>query len=99
MCGSFKPCDGAVTEGPPPTCTPTSATQSITKEGTKDGQMPPVVMTVDFGDGSGEQKWDRDSPHDVWTHKYSKPGMYTIFVMCKFNSISDTATFIFSQKW
>ena len=45
--------------------------------------MPPVVMTVDFGDGSGEQKWDRDSPHDVWTHKYAKPGMYTIFVMCK----------------
>ena len=56
--------------------------------------MPPVVVTVDFGDGSGEQKWDRDHPHDVWTHKYSKPGMYTIFVMCKLKSIFATAMFV-----
>ena len=77
------PCDGAVTEGPPPTCTPTSTAQTITKDCAKDGEKPPVVATVDFGDGSGEQIWDRDSTHDVWTHKYSKPGMYTIFVMSK----------------
>ena len=72
-----------ISDGPPPTCTPTSATPTITKDCAKDGEMPPVVVTVDFGDGSGEQKWDRDSPHDVWTHKYSRPGMYTIFVMSK----------------
>ena len=79
----------AISDGPPPTCTPTSATPTITKDCAKDGEMPPVVITVDFGDGSGEQKWDRDSPHDVWTHKYSQPGMYTIFVMSKLIVIFD----------
>ena len=43
--------------------------------------MPPVEIVVDFGDGSGEQKWERENIQDVWTHSYSQPGMYTIFVM------------------
>ena len=42
--------------------------------------LPPVVITVDFGDGSGEQYWSRDDPRDLWTHKYQLPGKYWVHV-------------------
>ena len=79
-CGSFKPCDDTVTPGPPPTCTMAAA--DATSIGCQnDGSTPPVEIIVDFGDGSGEQKWERENIQDVWTHSYSQPGIYTIYVM------------------
>lgn len=46
--------------------------------------MPPVIITVDYGDGSGEQKWTRDDPRDLWSHKYQLPGKYWVHVSSKF---------------
>ena len=81
-CGSFLPCDGDVTPGPPPTCAKAAATDTTIKKDCKnDGVEPPVKIVVDFGDGSGEQTWERENVQDVWTHTYSKPGIFTIFVM------------------
>ena len=45
--------------------------------------MPPVIITVDYGDGSGEQKWTRDDPRDMWSHKYQLPGKYWVHVSSK----------------
>ena len=45
--------------------------------------LPPVVITVDFGDGSGEQYWTREDPRDLWTHKYQLPGKYWVHVNSK----------------
>ena len=42
--------------------------------------MPPVVITVDFGDGSGEQKWSRDDTRDLWVHQYTLPGNYFVTI-------------------
>ena len=42
--------------------------------------MPPVVITVDFGDGSGEQRWRRAAPADLWSHQYQLPGTYWVHV-------------------
>ena len=46
--------------------------------------LPPVIITVDFGDGSGEQKWSREEPRLLWTHKYQLPGRYWVHVSSKF---------------
>ena len=82
-CGSFLPCDDAgVSEGPPKTCTKADAPEGSARiDCQNDGSTPPVEIIVDFGDGSGEQKWERENIQDVWTHSYSQPGIYTIFVM------------------
>ena len=89
-CGTFLPCAGDVTPGPPPTCAKAAATDtSPTKDCQNDGSTPPVEIVVDFGDGSGEQKWERENIQDVWTHIYSQPGVYTIFVMSMEHSISN----------
>ena len=81
-CSSFLPCDGDVTPGPPPTCDKAAATATTPLANCqKDGVAPPVAITVDYGDGSGEQLWQRENVQDVWTHSYSQPGIYTIFVM------------------
>ena len=47
--------------------------------------MPPVVITVDYGDGSGEQMWTRDQPRNLWTHKYQLPGRYWVHISSKTN--------------
>ena len=78
-CGSFLPCDGDVTPGPPPTCTQATGTKLTNCQ--NDGSTPPVKIVVDFGDGSGTQLWERENIQDVWTHSYSQPGIYTIYVM------------------
>jgi hypothetical protein len=44
------------------------------------GSMPPVEVFVDFGDGSGIAHWTRENAQDTWRHKYSKAGIYNIFV-------------------
>ena len=50
---------------------------------------PPVVIMVNYGDGSGEQVrkvrgrvqvWTREDPRDLWTHKYQLPGRYWVSV-------------------
>lgn len=49
----------------------------------KDGSgwsMPPVEITVDFGDGSGEQKWTREQPRNLWQHAYQMPGRYWVHI-------------------
>ena len=84
-CGSFLPCAGSVTDGPPPTCTK-ATTSTIKKDCKNDGVAPPVKIVVDFGDGSGEMSWERENVQDVWTHIYSEPGIYTIFVMSMGNT-------------
>ena len=42
--------------------------------------MPPVIITVDYGDGSGEQSWSRAAPANLWTHMYQLPGRYWVHV-------------------
>ena len=42
--------------------------------------MPPVIITVDYGDGSGEQSWSRAAPANLWTHMYQLPGRYWVSV-------------------
>ena len=42
--------------------------------------LPPVNITVNFGDGTGEQLWTREDPRDLWTHAYQLPGHYTVSV-------------------
>ena len=40
----------------------------------------PVKITVDFGDGSGEQLWTREDPRNLWVHQYQLPGRYWVHV-------------------
>ena len=40
----------------------------------------PVKITVDFGDGSGEQLWTREDPKNLWVHQYQLPGRYWVHV-------------------
>jgi hypothetical protein len=42
--------------------------------------LPPVNITINFGDGTGEQLWTREDPRDLWTHMYQLPGRYTVSV-------------------
>jgi PKD repeat protein len=44
------------------------------------GVLPPINVTVDFGDGSGTYVWTREDRQDVWSHIYSEPGLYTVSV-------------------
>ena len=46
--------------------------------------MPPVLITVDYGDGSGEQIWSREEPALLWTHKYQLPGRYWVHVSSEY---------------
>lgn len=45
--------------------------------------MPPVVIVVDFGDGSGQQMWSREDTKDLWVHQYQLPGRYWVHVSSK----------------
>ena len=78
-CGSYTGCDDVVKPGPPRTCTPASGTPPIDCK--RNGNSPPVKIIVDYGDGSGESTWERENVQNVWTHTYSLPGIYTIYVM------------------
>ena len=51
------------------------------KDSQGDQVLPPVKITVNFGDGSGEQDWTREDPRDLWTHQYQFPGRYTVSVV------------------
>ncbi len=42
------------------------------------GTMPPLDILVDFGDGTGARKWTTQHPVNVWQHRYSRPGTYTV---------------------
>ena len=44
------------------------------------GFLPPVVIDVDYGDGSGIAQWTRESAQDLWRHMYSSAGLYTITI-------------------
>lgn len=46
--------------------------------GTNDA--PPLEIIVDYGDGSGSNKWTRDYKQRLWAHSYSHPGEFEIFV-------------------
>ena len=37
-----------------------------------------VVMTLDYGDGSGLITWTQDDPRQMYSHMYSMPGSYVI---------------------
>jgi hypothetical protein len=39
---------------------------------------PPLEITVNYGDGSGEATWTGTEPANVFQHMYSEPGMYNI---------------------
>ena len=44
-----------------------------------------VLITVDYGDGSGEQIWSREEPALLWKHKYQLPGRYWVHVSIKYH--------------
>ena len=39
-----------------------------------------VNVTVNFGDGTGEQVWSREDPRHLWVHQYQMPGFYWVSV-------------------
>ena len=43
-------------------------------------EVPPLEITVDYGDGSGSNKWTSDYKQKLWAHSYTVPGEYDIFV-------------------
>lgn len=45
------------------------------------GNIPPLEILVDYGDGSGTALWTQYQRRDVWSHVYTTAGNYTIFVM------------------
>ena len=62
-------------------------------QGTRLQSMPPVLITVDYGDGSGEQIWSREAPALLWTHKYQLPGRYWVHVS------SEYLEYVLKLKW
>ena len=55
--------------------------------------LPPVNISVNFGDGTGEQLWTREDPRDLWTHVYQLPGHFTVsvFVINEYDFTYDSA--------
>ena len=47
------------------------------------GNLPPVNITVDYGDGSGIAKWTRENTQDLWRHAYVRSGTYNIAIVGK----------------
>ena len=47
-----------------------------------DRQLLPrqVNVTLNFGDGTGEQVWSREDPKHLWVHQYQMPGFYWVSV-------------------
>ena len=43
--------------------------------------MPPLKITVDYGDGSGSAVWTRERPINPWSHVYTRPGTFNIYVV------------------
>ena len=41
---------------------------------------PKVNVSVNFGDGTGEQIWSREDPRHLWVHQYQTPGFYWVSV-------------------
>ena len=44
----------------------------------EDTPMPPVNITVDYGDGSPSRLWTMENPSYVWGYEYSYGGTYEI---------------------
>jgi len=44
-------------------------------------EIPPLMIKVDYGDGSGTSVWTQDEPINVFQHQYTIPGTYEIFFM------------------
>ena len=47
------------------------------------GNLPPVKITVDYGDGSGSAIWTRENTQDLWRHAYVRAGTYNIAIVGK----------------
>ena len=45
------------------------------------GDLPPVTILVDYGDGSGIALWSRENPQDLWLHSYATAGTFTIMII------------------
>ena len=74
-CSGYPPADGV---------TNNMTACAINDEYGQSGQsLPPVIITIDYGDGSGEQKWTREDPRDMWSHKYQLPGKYWVHASSK----------------
>ena len=48
------------------------------------GNLPPVTIKVDYGDGSGVATWTRENRQDLWRHAYVKAGIYNIAIAGEF---------------
>ena len=44
------------------------------------GDLPPLEILVDYGDGSGANTWTRGNMLELWSHVYTRPGKYNIAV-------------------
>jgi hypothetical protein len=47
-------------------------------------ELPPLNITVDYGDGSGSNMWQRTNKIVIWSHVYTRPGKFVIGVHCKY---------------
>ena len=48
------------------------------------GNLPPVNISVDYGDGSGVALWTRENRQDLWRHAYVRAGIYNIAIVGEF---------------
>ncbi len=82
VCTSFVACNDA---GLPnaTNCTTFSAdvpTPDCAVPGTT--ELPPVTITVDYGDGSGPNTWSQGNKLVLWSHVYTRPGKFRVSVKC-----------------
>jgi hypothetical protein len=63
-CNTFVNCTTAPAAGVR-NCTK-SASATTLFDCAYNGVLPPINVTVDFGDGSGAYKWTREDRQDVW---------------------------------
>jgi hypothetical protein len=79
FCKAPAPTDPLVT-----TCTPDPVLKApINCYEPNTGELPPVDITVDYGDSSGPNFWTRTNKIVLWSHVYTRPGKYDLTVQSK----------------
>lgn len=81
-CHSFRPCETPPAAGAAKVCVEQASAPAPPIDcASTPGAVPPLEVVVDYGDGSGPVTWSRENTVDVWSHEYSRPGLYAISVV------------------
>ena len=46
-------------------------------------EQPPLEISMDWGDGSGQQFWTPVRPYNIWKYQYTKPGTFNLYYRSK----------------